>query len=198
MDAINLENKIMSDIKTIHSARDLEIIFQEMTEVYGPQSHIPKEVLLELAKTFPELFVRVTKKDESLGHLIILPFNADGVTKITDDESFEEDIKLDDFQLNFSKDQSIHFFIYSIYGKSNFSKAKLIKQVQKAVSKYANIFDENNSQIFAEVVSIHGERISTRLGLSHYMTYTFDDEELHLYKTNFLKFLKTCHHEISL
>lgn len=180
----------MSTFKTINSKKIFSETFKTMKVLFGEQSHIPFDVLLELSKLYPDLFLDVTDKNgKNLGHLIILPFNELGVLKITDDKSYEEDLSLLDFEISASPNSPIYLFVYSIFGRNKITSAKLVLKTYEAIARLSKIYNEEKSYIFAEVVSPTGKRISEKMNMSHYHTYEFDGEELELYKASFSDFL---------
>ncbi len=161
-----------------------------MEKLYGEQSHINEAVILHLAKLFPELFlISYDDKNEDNSHLIILPFNKSGLEKITDDNTYEEELLLSDFSIDFNQAPT-YFFVYSIYGKTTRLSAQMIKQTYSAVLKYSEFFNKKESFIFAEAVTPAGKLISSRMGLTNYQTYIFDGEELFLYRAFFNEFIE--------
>lgn len=188
MAAINLGiNKV---IKVIDSKKLFISTFEIMDAIYGEQSHIPIKVMLELARIYPQLFLEaVDGQGRNLGHLILLPFNSSGLAKITDDQSYEEDFTLSDFEISTDKNAPIYLFVYSIYGKNKITSAKLVLKTYEAIEKLNEFKNTTQSFIFAEVVSEEGKRISEKMNMSHYHTYNFEGDELELYKASFNDFL---------
>ncbi len=176
-------------IKPIESTSDIGELYAQMGELYGEQSHIPHFVLLTLAQIYPDLFL--LGKDSTgkiCSHLIALPLNKKGHEKMTDDSSYEADFTLDDFVLARQRGEEIFIFIYSIYGRSDFQAAKMIKSLYRAIEALGAHFHKD-SLLFAECVSREGQRISERMGLVCYCTYVFDGEELFLYQSSLNNFL---------
>lgn len=182
----------MNTFKTIDSKKIFLETFKTMKVLFGEQSHIPMDVLIQLAHIHPDLFLNVTNADgKNLGHLIILPFNEDGVLKITDDKSYEEDLSLLDFEISANPNSPIYLFVYSIFGRNKITSAKLVLKTYEAIARLSKIYNLEKSYIFAEVVSPTGKRISEKMNMSHYHSYEFDGEELELYKASFSDFLKS-------
>lgn len=188
MVATSLE--IMSKFKTIDSKKIFEETFKSMKVLFGEQSHIPVDVLLQVSKIYPNLFIDVTDdKSSNLGHLVILPFNESGLEKITDEHSFEEDLNLNDFEISKIPGSQIYLFVYSIFGRNKITSAKLVLKTYEAIKELSKIYNPKTSLIFAEVVSETGKKISQKMNMHHYHTYDFDDETLELYKATFEEFL---------
>lgn len=183
MEDLNLGRQKMLNLVSLSNPQIYQEIMDQMSEIYGEQNHIPSEVLLEVASVHPELFQAMYHDGKMVGHLVILPFNERGSEKIVDLDNDESDFELNDFALVREQSSPINFFVYSIYGKNHRISFQMIEAMLKGVRTYENRISPE-SIVFAECVSDQGVRMSERLGLKKYHTYTFRDEELHLFKTS--------------
>ena len=180
----------MLNLVTLSNSEIYQAITDQMTEIYGEQDHIPCEILLNVASIHPELFQAMYQDGKMVGHLVILPFNEKGSEKIVDLDNDESDFELSDFALTRSQNAPINFFVYSIYGKNHRISFQMIEAMLKGVKTYENQIAPE-SVVFAECVSDQGVRMSERLGLKKYHTYTFRDEELHLFKASIADFVSS-------
>lgn len=178
-----MKHKLVS----LNETQNFREVTEQMDDIYGEQEHIPDHILKILSEKYPELFQVLYSDHELVGHLVVLPFNEVGLTKITDDENDEGDFELTDFNLNRSSASPVYFFVYSIYGKNIHASTYMIKQMCRGVKSYEKEVSEA-SFIFAECVSPEGVRLSEKLGLRLYHSYNFRGTDLHLYKTGLQNF----------
>lgn len=190
MEDTNLEPPKMLNLLSLSNPEIYFAITNQMTEIYGEQNHIPSDILLTVANTHPDLFQAMYQNGEMVGHLVILPFNEKGSEKIVDLENDESDFELSDFALTRDVNSPINFFVYSIYGKNHRISFQMIEAMLKGVKTYEGKISPE-SIVFAECVSDQGVRMSERLGLRKYHTYTFRDEELHLFKASVTDFVSS-------
>lgn len=176
-------------IKSIESEDDVRLLYAQMSELYGEQSHISSSLLVTLAGIYPEFFLLGKNKfGELCSHLIALPLNKNGHHKMTDDTTFEADFTSQDFVLAPEGSEEVFLFIYSIYGQSDFQSVKMIRALYQGIANLGHQVHPD-SLLFAECVSDKGRRISERMGLSRYYSYVFDGEELLLYRSSLGHFL---------
>lgn len=190
MEDINSERQKMLNLVSLSNSQIYQEIMDQMSEIYGEQNHIPSEVLLKVASIHPDLFQAMYQDGKMVGHLVILPFNEKGSEKIVDLDNDESDFELNDFALVRDQNSPINFFVYSIYGKNHRFSFQMIEAMLKGVKTYENKI-ASESVVFAECVSDQGVRMSERLGLKKYHTYTFRDEELHLFKASIADFVSS-------
>lgn len=177
-------------IRSIETERDVKLLYEQMQSLYGEQSHIPHELLLKAAAHYPELFrLGFDRENNLVSHLIALPLNPIGAQKMQDDSTYEEDFRVGDFYFEQSESEKLSIFIYSIYGKSDFLAAKMIRSLYQAIVNL-NAKCHKESLLFAECVSPQGKRISESMGLARYQTYVFDGEELFLYRLGLEEFIE--------
>lgn len=162
-------------------------VTEQMDDIYGEQEHIPDHILKNLSEKYPELFQVIFDDKKIVGHFIVLPFNEVGLAKITDAENDEGDFDLCDFNLDRETDSPVYFFVYSIYGKNVHASAQMIKHMCLGVKSYEKEVS-NSSFVFAECVSREGIRMSEKLGLRLYHSYSFRGTDLYLYKTDLNNF----------
>lgn len=178
----------MYQLKSLTQSSDFAPVLSQMDEIYGEQDHIPFLVLEKISSVYPDLFKAIYFNKELVGHMIILPFNEKGLIKITDLENDESDFDLSDFSLIKDPQLPVYFFVYSIYGNNHRTSFKLIQSLHGSLKGYSTEISPE-STLFAECVSEQGVRISEKMGLRKYFTYTFREEELHLYKANISEFV---------
>ena len=161
----------------------VEKLYSQMFHLFGNQYHPYNQVLLQISLKFRGLInIAIDEHAEQVGHIIYLPFNELGYQRMISPDFSEEDITLEDI-FDPGRDEKIYIFVYSIYSQSFKLTKKLIEYTMKPVEKLRSKCSED-SLIFAEVVSKQGSLIAKRMSLEEYYRYTFEDEELVLYKSD--------------
>lgn len=177
-------------VHSVSCLSQVRSIYEQMNDLYGEQDHYPYEILEQVYLNYPRLVNLATdEQGNQIGHICLVPFNKSGYEKMLDAESDESDLQSRDI-FDQSKDKVMYLFVYSIYSKSSYLTKEFIRKTIEAAKEYHRFIDEE-SIIFAEVVSKEGGLLARRMNLRKYHTYTFRSQKLSLYKSSISGYIES-------
>lgn len=180
----------MIEFRTPKSVQEIADVCSQIDEAFGEQYHPSLTLLKTLTEKQPSQIIAAFEDNKLIGHSFVLPLSDSGKEFFFDPDLPESALSLEHLVLDPSREERVHFFVYSIVALRKNIAFSMIKYLVGAVATMLP-YCHPESTFFAEVVSQDGKNLAGKLGLKYFHTYVFEgEEEVFIYQNKALESIK--------